>query len=67
METIGECVGGCADGVQMDPPDPTEPDDWPDQLAIRCKDGGCSRYHLRSPWPVTVNGRRMFYFDVVVP
>jgi hypothetical protein len=39
-QTIAECVGGPCDGVQLDPSDPTEPDDWPDYLQIEDKETG---------------------------
>jgi hypothetical protein len=35
LDTVGECVGGCADGMLLDPPDPAEPDDWPDRFQVR--------------------------------
>ena len=66
METIGECVGGCADGVQLDPDDPDEPDDWPEVIVIECKKTRhVGFYRLRSGKPKTVSGKRIFYFDAI--
>lgn len=43
MHTIAELVGGCADGVQFDPDDPSEPNDWPDVIMIEDKSTGRKR------------------------
>lgn len=70
--TIGECVGGCCDGVLLDPPDVDEPDDWPDFFELECKTTGArDRYERRigkdgvQLLPQSLNGVRMVYFDVV--
>ncbi len=65
MTTIGECVGGVADGVQLDCEDPSEPDDWPDVFKIEAKAGGKSWYERRSEKPVLVKGQRVYYFDAI--
>lgn len=71
METIAELVGGCADGVQLKPDDPTEPDDWPWYLEIEGPNGAVDVYEHRvgkdgiHAFPVVVNGKRVYYFDCV--
>ena len=63
-ETIAECVGGCADGVQLEPDDPMEPDDWPDCIEMEsCQTGARGWYDLRPGRARIVNGVRVYYFD----
>lgn len=70
METIGELVGGCCDGVRLNPSDPTEPDDWPDFIEMEAPGGTRDQYERRvgldgvQALPSTVNGKRVYYFDV---
>jgi hypothetical protein len=49
METIGECVGGCCDGVQFDCPDKNEPDDMPDSTTIRHDQSGARGQYFIDP------------------
>ncbi len=71
IRTIAECVGGCADGVQFDPEDPNEPDDWPCGFMIKADHGGQDRYELRTDKygiqskPKRIGGQRVYYYDVV--
>ena len=66
-ETLAELVGGCADGVQLDPCDPTEPDDWPDVVVMESKETGSQdHYHIRSYRPKVVKGKRVYYYDAEV-
>lgn len=64
MQTIAECVGGCCDGVQLDPSDPNEPDDWPDYMEIEDKrTGKIGVYHM--DWvrsPIVRSGVRVYRF-----
>lgn len=69
LETIAECVGGSADGVQLDPPDKGEPDDWPDYMEIQDKQTGhIDGYHFQFTRPKVRDGRRVYtylYEDLV--
>ena len=62
METILECVGGCADGVQLTPEDP---DDWPEYFMMKATGGGVEDwYYCRPAKPKIINGVRVVYYDV---
>lgn len=65
METIAELVGGPCDGVQLDPPDKEEPDDWPDWLNIRdVATGTIEEYHLDlERGPELKDGFRIYYYQ----
>lgn len=63
METIAECVGGGADGVKMDPPDPEEPDDWPDFIEVTNKHTGTAdTYYLVEFKPIIRDGFRIYLY-----
>lgn len=65
MGTIGEFVGGACDGLQIDPSDPNEPDDWPDQItATDNATGATETYYIRSHRAtIRPGGVRVYYFD----
>lgn len=66
MKTIAECVGGCADGVQLDPCDPSEPDDWPDYIEIEHKPSkSIGRYQLREGKAARRGECRVYYYDAI--
>jgi hypothetical protein len=61
MKTIGELVGGPCDGVQLDPADSDEPDDWPDMYSVEDKQtGSVSEYWLKEYRPVVSGGFRVY-------
>jgi hypothetical protein len=66
MKTVAQCVGGCADGVELNPPDSDEPDDWPDEFTIIWRTTGVSAdYSLRRGPPKIMDGNRVYFYDVV--
>ena len=62
-KTIGECVGGCADGATMDPYDPEEPDDWPDVFMMQDQKTGATTWYDRRQGFVIRGKFRVVYFD----
>lgn len=65
MATIAECVGGHADGVQLDPHDASEPDDWPDLVPMENKETGeVANYWLRQGRPKIKGGFRVYFYDL---
>ena len=64
MSTIAELVGGHADGVQMDPYDPSEPDDWPEVVGMENKETGEVAEYLLRPGPPRIKGDiRVYFYD----
>lgn len=63
MTTYGELVGGPADGVRLDPDDPSEPDDWPDSLGIGGPGFGPARYVIRSHTPTRRGADTVYLYD----
>lgn len=64
METIAECVGGCCDGVQLDPPDKDEPDDWPDYIEIENKETGTIGFYTLNYQARVIGGRKTYLYEI---
>lgn len=63
METIAECIGGSCDGVQLDPHDVDEPDDWADYIEVQDKEtGSIEGYHFQFTKPTIRHGKRVYFY-----
>ena len=62
--TFAECVGGGCDGVQLDPYDTDEPDDWPDMIRLEDKRTGVLHEYWLDSKPKMRNGDKVYCYRI---